>query len=91
MKIARENKTIESMINIYCHDQHGKKDESCPECQELLNYARKRLERCSFQNDKPTCAKCPQIVGDWMTRNPPHHAHARTGTIESAGPETISG
>ena len=59
MKIARESKAIESMIGIYCHDRHGKKDELCPECQKFLDYARERLEKCYFHENKPTCAKCP--------------------------------
>jgi hypothetical protein len=25
----------------------------------MLDYAAVRLERCPFQEDKPTCAKCP--------------------------------
>ena len=31
----------------------------CPQCQELLTYAHKRLERCKFGNDKPSCTRCP--------------------------------
>ena len=58
-RIARENKTVEAMINIYCHGQHGTKDELCFECNELLSYARERLYQCPFQEGKTTCAKCP--------------------------------
>ena len=31
----------------------------CPQCQELLTYAHKRLERCKFGNEKPSCTRCP--------------------------------
>ena len=31
----------------------------CPECEELLAYARRRLERCPYGAEKPTCARCP--------------------------------
>jgi hypothetical protein len=58
-RIARENKTVEAMVNIYCHGQHGTKDELCFECTELLSYTRERLYQCPFQEDKTTCAKCP--------------------------------
>ena len=55
----RESKTIEAMIRLYCRDHHGSKDELCPECRELLDYALARLDRCPFEENKPTCAKCP--------------------------------
>lgn len=31
-RMTRENKTIEAMIGIYCHGQHGTRDELCFEC-----------------------------------------------------------
>ncbi len=56
----RERKTIEVMIGMYCHGHHGDKGKKpCPECTELLDYAVTRLEKCPFQEDKPTCATCP--------------------------------
>ena len=33
-------------------------DGLCPECAELLDYARLRLEKCRYGADKPTCANC---------------------------------
>ena len=33
-------------------------DGLCPECAELLAYARLRLEKCRYGADKPTCANC---------------------------------
>ncbi len=47
------------MIEIYCRDLHGPRRGLCPECQALQDYAGLRLERCVFQAEKPTCAKCP--------------------------------
>ena len=47
------------MVKIYCSGQHGRRDGLCAECQSLLDYAEGRLERCVFQEKKPTCAKCP--------------------------------
>ena len=58
-RIQRESKTIEAMIRLYCHDQHGSPGELCPECGELWDYALVRLDRCPFRENKPTCAKCP--------------------------------
>jgi len=56
---ARENKTIESMIKIYCHGQHGTGDKLCSECDNLLKYAMRRISQCKFGENKRTCAKCP--------------------------------
>ena len=56
--IDREKKTIESMIDIFCRGHHEPVSGICPECDELLNYAYSRLDKCPFSEDKPTCAKC---------------------------------
>lgn len=58
-RLIREWETLEAMIKIHCRDHHGAKAALCVECQELLNYAGVRLERCRFGAEKPTCAKCP--------------------------------
>jgi len=58
-KMAREKRTLEAMIDIFCRGRHGTADPPCPDCRELLEYAHKRLDRCTFQEDKPICAKCP--------------------------------
>lgn len=57
-RLARELKTIDAMIGIYCQRQHGTKMGLCPACQEILDYATVRLEKCPFQEEKPTCANC---------------------------------
>ncbi|OGW36686.1 MAG: hypothetical protein A2Y97_05895 [Nitrospirae bacterium RBG_13_39_12] len=46
------------MITIYCRDHHGTHNNLCFSCGGLLDYARKRLDRCPFQEDKTTCANC---------------------------------
>jgi predicted amidophosphoribosyltransferase len=59
-RLKREHRTIEVMIDLYCREQHHSPPGSlCAECGELREYARARLERCVFQERKPTCAKCP--------------------------------
>ena len=72
-RLAREEKTIAAMIALYCRDHHAAPASSsepagtpagqggdglCPECAELLAYARLRLEKCRYGADKPTCANC---------------------------------
>ncbi len=57
--MAREQRTVEAMIELYCQGQHSTTAGLCPDCQELRSYARQRLQRCPFQEGKTTCAKCP--------------------------------
>ena len=58
-RMKREGKTVESMIGIFCRDQHRTKGALCQECRELLEYARFRLRNCPFQENKTTCGNCP--------------------------------
>jgi hypothetical protein len=58
--LKREYKTIEAMISLFCRERHGtKKGELCPACRELLDYVHSRLDKCPYQEQKPTCAQCP--------------------------------
>ena len=57
-RIKEEQRVVEQMIRLYCRKKEGNK-ELCPGCQELLQYAAARLERCKFGENKPTCKKCP--------------------------------
>ncbi len=57
-RIAREKKTVAAMIAMYCRDLHAAGRALCPECGELLDYARGRLDNCPFGEEKPACAKC---------------------------------
>jgi len=58
-RLAREWKTMTVMTAIYCRDHHHPVKGLCSECEQFLNYANTRLERCQFGPEKPTCAKCP--------------------------------
>jgi Nitrous oxide-stimulated promoter len=55
---ARELTTIGVMVRMYCRDHHGTGGALCNECRALMDYATRRLERCVFGDDKPTCANC---------------------------------
>jgi len=57
-RLARELATLTAMIRIHCRDLHGAHDGLCGDCAALLAYATRRLDRCVFGDDKPTCAKC---------------------------------
>jgi hypothetical protein len=59
-RLAREFRTLQKMVGIYCRDHHsGTADSPCSECADLLAYAQKRLLKCPYGQDKPTCARCP--------------------------------
>jgi hypothetical protein len=58
-RIAREKKTVAAMVHLYCRRLHGTKGGLCPDCEDLLTYALARLDRCPFQEKKPTCVHCP--------------------------------
>lgn len=48
------------MVDIYCRDHHPPDGwHRCPNCEELLSYAKKRLEKCPFQEEKGICSACP--------------------------------
>ena len=53
----REQQTLEAMLAMYCRHHHGSKA-LCADCDALARYARRRLERCVFGDEKPTCANC---------------------------------
>jgi hypothetical protein len=56
---TRELKTITAMMRLYCRAHHLAVDKAlCPDCIVLLDYARRRLERCVFGEAKPACVKC---------------------------------
>lgn len=58
-RIQRERKTVAAMIGIYCRDHHRTGQDLCEECRKLLEYARKRLAHCPFQENKTSCGNCP--------------------------------
>lgn len=55
---AQEKKTVELMIRLYCRHKEGNRT-LCRECSDLLEYSLRRLDKCKFPNNKPTCRRCP--------------------------------
>jgi hypothetical protein len=45
-KRQREQETVAKIIEIYCHDHHGKRNGLCPKCEELAHYAAARIAAC---------------------------------------------
>ena len=58
--LVREFRTISKMVGIYCRDHHDRSARSlCSECGDFLAYAERRLDKCPYGDDKPTCSNCP--------------------------------
>jgi hypothetical protein len=58
-RMAREARTVEAMVRLYCRGQHGTRNGLCSQCAVLRAYALERLGRCPFQEGKTACARCP--------------------------------
>lgn len=54
-----EARTLDKMIKLYCHDNHGSRaGELCSECAVLSRYAKQRIDGCFYGDLKPVCSKC---------------------------------
>jgi predicted amidophosphoribosyltransferase len=56
--VQKEKETVTKMIYLYCKKKHHH-EELCAECQDLKDYALKRLSLCRFGEDKTACSNCP--------------------------------
>ena len=61
-RIDREKRTVRAMIEIFCRGRHASVAGLCPECREIEAYAVRRLSRCPFAANKPTCTSVPSIA-----------------------------
>jgi predicted amidophosphoribosyltransferase len=58
-KQEKDIKILVTFIGAYCRGKHkSAKGVLCPECAELLRYARTRREKCPL-DPKPACKHCP--------------------------------
>jgi predicted amidophosphoribosyltransferase len=61
-RLRREWQTMQVMVDIFCRG-HGHARVTgaglCPDCRSFLQYAERRLEKCPYGAEKPTCARCP--------------------------------
>ena len=57
-RLDRENKTVQTMISMYCRQHHDSKTALCDECYDLALYASQRIGKCPYGYDKPTCTNC---------------------------------
>ena len=80
-RIEREKTTVERMIHMYCAAHHS--SPLCNTCEELLQYAYKRLGLCVFGERKSTCGKCP------IHCYKPHYKQQIKQVMRYAGPRMI--
>ena len=62
-RIGEEKAVVEQMIRLYCRKHEGH-TELCPSCQELLDYAHSRLDRCRYGEEKPPARNALLIAID---------------------------
>ena len=43
---------------MYCNQNHNKAGSICSKCNELIEFANERINRCIFGNDKPVWSEC---------------------------------
>ncbi len=56
-RVQNEKRIVKLMIEIYCKKHHNGKC-LCKDCEELLNYAHERAEKCPFGENKSFCQNC---------------------------------
>ncbi len=58
-KRKKEQEVVEKMIHLYCKKNHKESSKTlCTDCQDLLDYARMRSEKCAFMEKKTFCSNC---------------------------------
>lgn len=57
-RLKRERTTIAAMYRIYCRHHHGGRKTLCSECQADLDYCLRRIDKCPYGEEKPTCKNC---------------------------------
>lgn len=57
-KIIHEKLVIYNMIAIYCKENHSNNICLCKDCNELLEYSNKRIEKCPKLESKTFCSNC---------------------------------
>lgn len=52
-----ESLVVTSMIHIFCKRKHSK-DYLCKDCEEIIEYCKKRIEHCPLGERKINCKEC---------------------------------
>lgn len=57
-KREQEKELVSQMIALYCKRKHQERKGLCKECEELMDYARMRSDKCPFMETKTFCSNC---------------------------------
>ena len=58
-KREKEKRIVKEMIALHCHKKHhSDKSFLCEKCQQLCDYAWKRVDCCPFMENKTFCSNC---------------------------------
>lgn len=57
-RLRRERRTIAAMFLIFCQHHHGAGRALCAQCQQDLDYCFRRIDKCPYGENKPTCKNC---------------------------------
>ena len=66
--MQRESETVRLMIRLYCRSHHGS-SLPCASCDELFEYAERKVGLCAHGDEKPTCRRCTIHCYDAEHRN----------------------
>ncbi len=56
--LFREALIVEKMVHIYCRDSRHWEKGICDSCASILNYAKAKLSKCVYRENKPACRRC---------------------------------
>ena len=56
-KRSEEKQIVTLMVELYCLKNH-RQEIICSDCEELIDYAATRLDKCMFGDEKPACKHC---------------------------------
>lgn len=57
--LDREKKTVKAMVKIYCRGRHAtSRGRLCRDCEELLQYSLRQIDKCPFGAEKGACSQC---------------------------------
>ncbi len=57
-KIKDEKIIVKMMADYYCKKHHISKNNLCPDCAKLIEYASLKLDKCFYGENKPACSEC---------------------------------